>query len=882
MAKKFNGHRCERRNLTDLLLGVGPDGKRRSTPNAQSRPKNYAVEPSRNKMKHGGYVPKFDPGGPAADANPELGKPDGLPLDFLTGPQLGMIRYLVSQGASPQVAMAMASVTHKESKGRAIPENDYSSTSNDTIRGINSRFKRVFGDMSDEELDKLKADPIAFFNAAYGDIEGNTEPDDGYNFRGRGLIQLTGRANYAAASEALFGDDRLVQNPDLMLDPDIAGRTAGWFMLNANPKNNIGKYLDFDLGTTDLSDQQYQQILDGSYATIASGASLAASKANPTYLNENYGQYKVGMPKMQKWTQSHIAELPRIPLATFTGPTDAEKQQMMEFQAKIDKGAETYDYYNSPDVIQNLSPRVAPASTTAVGMQAPQQFLSFDAGQYPTTLPQQPTIYQRNLGGGTGEDEPAQASYGQPGSVSILPPTLRERVTGVNLAPPTPRVDRLTSYTDQEMQGFENRVLKDQSDAAIRNAVNNLKAYHKEKPLDAVGMDLAAVGQIPYIGEPFDLLNAALSTGRAGYEYLMGNPDSAAYHMSLAGLSGASAIPFVGNATGATRLAHGAHSLAHGAHNVERGILAGKGIKAAKYESKYNYGGGVRKMYMGQPTGEEEVNVSGVDPEVQRQILANQAAQKLQDLQAERKKFDNRIVDRSYTVDPAITAQGSDTPTAPQLNFVQSGGGALPSELLSAGAGLLSTALADDNSIGAGALRSVSSALPMASALGPLGMLGVAGFGALDAAFQQKQEAQRPLTELNEQRLARREAEPDRIDQFNDQAYANYAQYGNVNPLLYARFGGPMGEPDYETEGGEMIMASPDDPPVAMGQGQYKQESSNMYRIDGPSHEFGGVPTKGAMEPYVDAYGQQHDSPYVFSDAPEMEIDPTEILKILR
>ena len=44
--KKFNGHRCERRNLTDLLLGTGPDGKRRAKPKAKKRPRNYTTDPT--------------------------------------------------------------------------------------------------------------------------------------------------------------------------------------------------------------------------------------------------------------------------------------------------------------------------------------------------------------------------------------------------------------------------------------------------------------------------------------------------------------------------------------------------------------------------------------------------------------------------------------------------------------------------------------------------------------------------------------------------------------------------------------------------------------------------------------------------------------------
>lgn len=58
-------------------------------------------------------------------------------------------------------------------------------------------------------------------------ILGNTEPGDGPLFKGRGLIQITGRANYQRLS-AVWGMP-LVLHPEILEEPENAARSAAWF-----------------------------------------------------------------------------------------------------------------------------------------------------------------------------------------------------------------------------------------------------------------------------------------------------------------------------------------------------------------------------------------------------------------------------------------------------------------------------------------------------------------------------------------------------------------------------------------------------------------------------------------------------------------------------
>ncbi len=59
---------------------------------------------------------------------------------------------------------------------------------------------------------------------------GNLGPPDGERFRGRGFIQLTGRANYACHGEAIGMGQALIGEPDLAGDPAIAARLLASFL----------------------------------------------------------------------------------------------------------------------------------------------------------------------------------------------------------------------------------------------------------------------------------------------------------------------------------------------------------------------------------------------------------------------------------------------------------------------------------------------------------------------------------------------------------------------------------------------------------------------------------------------------------------------------
>lgn len=182
-------------------------------------------------MGGGSTVPAAPPG-----STPPGMPPAGPPPSQAVQANMAMVEdALKKQGITdPKYIAAVKANIMKETGGKSISENmNYGSTSNQRIRDI---FGSRAAGKSDAELDQIKKDPSKMGEMMYGSGTklgqqmGNTEPGDGFKYRGRGFIQLTGKNNYAAASKAIYGDDRLVKNPDLVNDPNVAAQVSAWYM----------------------------------------------------------------------------------------------------------------------------------------------------------------------------------------------------------------------------------------------------------------------------------------------------------------------------------------------------------------------------------------------------------------------------------------------------------------------------------------------------------------------------------------------------------------------------------------------------------------------------------------------------------------------------
>ncbi|MBS1635235.1 MAG: hypothetical protein JST26_04875 [Bacteroidetes bacterium] len=121
---------------------------------------------------------------------------------------------------NPFTQAAILAVVSKESNFVWQAEKGYSTTPNAHIREVFTSLAHL----SDAQLNALKANDVAFFNAIYGGKYGNAA-NEGYKYRGRGPNQLTFKGNYASIGKRIGAD--LVNNPDLLItDPVVAAKAV--------------------------------------------------------------------------------------------------------------------------------------------------------------------------------------------------------------------------------------------------------------------------------------------------------------------------------------------------------------------------------------------------------------------------------------------------------------------------------------------------------------------------------------------------------------------------------------------------------------------------------------------------------------------------------
>ena len=152
-------------------------------------------------------------------------------------------------GPDRLLAFALGSIAYESGDFAIRIEN----ISYPSAQRISALWPRIFP-TPESAMDYVN-NPEALANKVYGQRLGNTAPGDGWRYRGRGLVQLTGRAAYQKYGQ-LVGID-LEGSPDLMLRPDISARVALAYLF---PSGRM---------------EEFQRLLDGATAELAKAATFA-------------------------------------------------------------------------------------------------------------------------------------------------------------------------------------------------------------------------------------------------------------------------------------------------------------------------------------------------------------------------------------------------------------------------------------------------------------------------------------------------------------------------------------------------------------------------------------------------------------------------------
>lgn len=199
-----------------------------------------------------------------------------------------------------RVAAFMAQCAHESNNFKVLEEN-----LNYSWQGLRSTFPRYFP--TDSIAQQYHRQPEKIANRVYDDANrssklGNTQPGDGWKYRGRGIIQLTGKNNYLAfAADVGMTLDQVV---DYVQTKDGAVESAAWFWSKRNinapaDQGNIDQVSKLVNGGTIGLDERRQKYAS-SLKILTEGAPSAKPAATPTTVVLKKGSRGPDVVKLQQ------------------------------------------------------------------------------------------------------------------------------------------------------------------------------------------------------------------------------------------------------------------------------------------------------------------------------------------------------------------------------------------------------------------------------------------------------------------------------------------------------------------------------------------------------------------------------------------------------
>ena len=822
MAKKFNGHRCERRNLTDLVLGTGPTGKKRAKPKAKKRPKNF-----------------FKPGGPTGGVQdntrvnmpsppPELQGPQGiysLPQitrhpDELVGPRQNDYAYLgpYMQGivdGEVESAMQHGGLEDARRQYNYMRSNNFFDNKEYNVlpeyrgRPGPNEERPFFTGFDEYYQPEVYATPEMDLRQTFSGLyrEAGSEMDrgnvDAYRFH-----RLIDEENNFAG-----------QNPPYRQYPNLrdqarrrmyGGPSALPQLYGGSPTANV-------LDMLSNYDQTTYHLPEGMNPASAIGKMALTSAYNQLpieYLINNTG-LPMDQAVMQYNAEQRAAQQPAVQQPTGGQPLDSVGGDL------------SYDYYVIDGETVALPAGSPPPMGAAIAGDP-------DAAAAAVTFPDNSNA--------TSDVQPFNAYNDMSGTATY---------------------DPATQFSGTPLQIGDN--------AAARASFGDAR----------LAPELAGSGLATDLFNSLALMQhgVAPNTPATTGDVAFGAPYAAPGNFALGPRNELADKPYDFMNFGAEQGMRNAFMPAGSSTTFDQDSPTG-GVNMEA----------VNRAVMRQPFG---LQPSGLDGNAGLSDIAGDFAKKNQSM-IDGLKAKVAGLGKSQGQPNMMQQLGSQEGRANLANTLFKPGGTDLSALTEStgamaniakgGVNMLTNKVAstmegDDGLFGAGMAGALRAGVG-AAMMGSGALLPIAAVGAIGGIAKRKREMDLANKMDNQANLKTVQAVQGDLADYSAQVNSMMNERGQG--YRFGRYGGPMGQADYETEGGEMMMASPNDPPMAMGQGQYDHQVGNMYKVRGPKHEQGGVPTAGAIEPYIDEFGQRQDSPYVYSDAKEFRIDPTPFLKMLR
>jgi putative chitinase len=184
-----------------------------------------------------------------------------------------------------------------------------------------------FSSMQDAES-MVAQGPSAIGDIIYGGRMGNDKPGDGFKYRGRGFLQITGKDMYKKIGDSIGVD--LVSNPDLANDPEIAAKIIPAFFKLKLGKNKPADLEDIDrvnkmVGSASEESRDKRKKLAQNYSQESSGTATGDTLNQASVENADAKkQSKGGTTVIADNTTTAIAPHSGKP-TTITNPTPQDR-----------------------------------------------------------------------------------------------------------------------------------------------------------------------------------------------------------------------------------------------------------------------------------------------------------------------------------------------------------------------------------------------------------------------------------------------------------------------------------------------------------------------------------------------------------------------------